>query len=133
MEWSDLARLRDGLEARMLLGRLESEGIPCRLEDEHTINTDWLLSNALGGVKLQVPKAQLETALEILTQAQEQGAKQEGMVARCPHCGGEELECISAKRRWSIGFLFSVVILLGLPLFRSNHRRRCKSCRYEWA
>ena len=46
--------------------RLESEGIPVFLFDEFTITMDWLLSNAIGGVKVQVPEPYLERAREIL-------------------------------------------------------------------
>ena len=43
-------------EAMLFKGKLESEGIEVFLQDENTINTDPLLSNAIGGVKLLVRK-----------------------------------------------------------------------------
>jgi putative signal transducing protein len=53
-------------EAHAMRVRLESEGIPVFLFDEFTITMDWLLSNAIGGVKVQVPDHCLERAREIL-------------------------------------------------------------------
>tara|TARA_R100001143_G_scaffold755_1_gene2242 strand:- start:4968 stop:5165 length:198 start_codon:yes stop_codon:yes gene_type:complete len=37
-------------EAHIARAKLESEGIPALVADEHTINMQWLYSNALGGV-----------------------------------------------------------------------------------
>ena len=53
-------------EAHAIRVRLESEGIPVFLFDEFTITMDWLLSNAIGGVKVQVPDPFLERARTIL-------------------------------------------------------------------
>lgn len=55
-------------EAYIARAKLESEGIPVALSDEHTINMQWLYSNALGGVKVQVPTPFAEQAIEILLQ-----------------------------------------------------------------
>lgn len=40
--------------AHIAKGRLEAEGIPCSLMDENLVQTDWLYSIAVGGIKLQV-------------------------------------------------------------------------------
>ncbi|MBE8190330.1 MAG: DUF2007 domain-containing protein [Candidatus Thioglobus sp.] len=55
-------------EAYIALAKLDSEGIPVVLADEHTINMQWLYSNALGGVKVQVPPSCVQQALEILAE-----------------------------------------------------------------
>jgi hypothetical protein len=47
--------------------KLEAEGISVYLADELTIQMDWLLSNAIGGVKVQVPSTQARRARRILT------------------------------------------------------------------
>lgn len=41
-------------EAQIAKTQLEAAEIPARIENEHTINMDWLYSNALGGVRLLV-------------------------------------------------------------------------------
>ncbi len=53
-------------DAEIARGRLESEGIPAHLADQHLVQTDWLYSIAVGGIKLQVDAHNAERALEIL-------------------------------------------------------------------
>lgn len=53
-------------QAEIARGRLLAEGIECRLADEHLVQTDWLYSIAVGGIKLQVPARDAERALAIL-------------------------------------------------------------------
>jgi hypothetical protein len=48
--------------------KLESEGIECRVLDELTVQSYNFLSNAVGGVKLQVPKSEFDRAYSILLQ-----------------------------------------------------------------
>jgi hypothetical protein len=47
---------------------LEAEGLLPFLADVEIVNMDWLLGNAVGNIKLQVPRAQAEQALELLEQ-----------------------------------------------------------------
>lgn len=49
--------------------KLESEGIECKVLDEHTIQVHNFLSNALGGVRLQVEASNLERARQILEES----------------------------------------------------------------
>lgn len=51
--------------ARMVL---EEEGIPVMLADENTVSTDWLLSNAVGGIKVQVYASDVERAKRLLAE-----------------------------------------------------------------
>ncbi len=53
-------------QAMVITGRLDAEGIPYRLIDALTIQSDPLLSNAIGGVKLTVQEDYLDAAKEIL-------------------------------------------------------------------
>ncbi len=53
-------------EAHIAMGLLEISGIECRLQDEHLIQTDWLLNIPVGGIKLQVPDYKVADAVEIL-------------------------------------------------------------------
>ena len=41
-------------EAQIVKGKLQSEGIQVYLADEYTIDSDPLISQAIGGVKIQV-------------------------------------------------------------------------------
>ncbi|MGC4035522.1 MAG: DUF2007 domain-containing protein [Chitinophagaceae bacterium] len=66
MKFKILQTFTNYIEANILLGRLEEEGIHCFLQDEYTVTIDPLLSNAIGGIKLMVPESQLERAYEIM-------------------------------------------------------------------
>jgi len=52
----------------IIRGRLESEGIPCFIKDELTVQSYNFYSNAVGGVKLQVLEKDAEKAVQILTE-----------------------------------------------------------------
>ena len=50
-----VTRVFNSLEAEMLRGCLQAEGIPATLGDAQTIQTDTLLTVALGGIRVMVP------------------------------------------------------------------------------
>jgi hypothetical protein len=53
-------------EAGMAKGELEAYGIPAFAADEFAIGANLLLSNALGGIKVQVPANYVDEARKIL-------------------------------------------------------------------
>lgn len=53
-EWITIRTFNYSLEAYTINSFIESEGFQTRLKDEYTINADPLISNSLGGVKLEV-------------------------------------------------------------------------------
>jgi hypothetical protein len=61
-----LQHFRDVPEALLAKGKLESAGIACALADGNLVRMDWLLSNAIGGIRLQVHKQEAESARAIL-------------------------------------------------------------------
>ncbi len=57
----------DGMpDAHIAMGRLAAEGIESWLADEHLVQTDWLYSIAVGGIKLHVAEEDAKRALVIL-------------------------------------------------------------------
>ena len=65
-----IARFEYSSEAQIIKGRLEADGIQVFLSDNLTIDTDPLVSNAIGGVKLKVPTEDAKKAEEILRSIQ---------------------------------------------------------------
>ena len=61
-------------EAGMAKGELEAYGIPAFVADEFAIGANPLLSNALGGIKVQVPAKFVEEARQILSAEAPPGA-----------------------------------------------------------
>ncbi|MGD8741846.1 MAG: hypothetical protein PVH46_00345 [Granulosicoccaceae bacterium] len=66
MQSITIARYDTMPEAHIALGRLLAEGIEAWLADENLVQTDWLYSIAVGGIKLQVEPGDVERALAIL-------------------------------------------------------------------
>lgn len=62
-------------DAYIIKARLESEDIPVFLKDEYSVQTENFLSNAIGGVKLQVSESNAAAATAIL---KEQGVELPG-------------------------------------------------------
>jgi hypothetical protein len=61
-----VATFHSPMEAEVARSTLDGEGIPCVLADAETVNTTWLLSGAVGGIKLQVTKANFLAAERLL-------------------------------------------------------------------
>ncbi len=62
------------IEAHIVKGRLEAEGINCWLEGEHlsALIVDPILTNAIAGIKLMVAKEDADKAIELLNQSEQQ-------------------------------------------------------------
>src|SRR5262245_35595910 len=53
-------------QARLAKNALDEEGIQNAISDENLVAMDWLLSNAVGGVKVQVWEEDAERAVAVL-------------------------------------------------------------------
>ncbi len=116
-------------EAHIAKASLEAANIPATIADEHTINMDWLYSNALGGVRLFVPDKYAEEAKLIIEQDYSENVDQifEETIEdkkTCPSCGSEQLEAYTIGKKPA----FIVFLLLGFPLFFYKHGIKCLSC-----
>ena len=61
-QWTTVATFHDTSAAAVAKNFLDNEGIPSILLDEATVATDWMLSTAIGGIKLQVAPHHIERA-----------------------------------------------------------------------
>lgn len=119
-------------EAQIIKGRLESEGIEVFLADNLTVDTDPLISNAIGGVKLKVGSMQVIEAKQILDYIQPYAMDDNGKALKCPNCKSSEIQLFSTIKDlksffWFIfGFLFS-----SLP-FYTKHTYKCDVCGTEF-
>jgi hypothetical protein len=66
VEWVTIARVLVPMDAHILRGRLEAEGIPALVADGNLVQTNSLLSVAVGGVRVQVPAPFVSQAREIM-------------------------------------------------------------------
>ncbi|XZE34135.1 CPBP family glutamic-type intramembrane protease [Pirellulaceae bacterium SH501] len=90
--WTVLESFDFPYQAETVRVILQHEGIECALENQFAISTDWLLSNAAGGVKLLVPTEDLPRARTLLIEFREtqktntDDETSEKTVIRCPRC-----------------------------------------------
>jgi len=112
-------------EAHLFRTRLEAAGIPAYVQDEHFIQMDWLYSNAIGGVRVQIADDDLEAAREFLTNDSPQ-LDFDAVEVVCPKCGSHDTAPDQLPRRIS----FLSLLIFSFPLFVARHRWRCASCRH---
>jgi DNA-directed RNA polymerase subunit RPC12/RpoP len=127
-----IARFQYSSEAQIIKGRLEAEGIEVFLSDHLTIDTDPLISNTIGGVKLKVLTHQSEQAIEILDSIRKYSMDDEGNSIVCPNCKSEKIELFSTIKdaKSLIWFIFGV-LFSSLP-FYTKHKYRCETCQTEF-
>ena len=113
-------------EALLVRSRLEAAGIPSFVRDELTIQMYWLFSNALGGVRVEVPDDYAEAAIELVRS--EPGAESESPSVACPQCGSGRVKPVEWPRR--VAYLS--LLMLSFPLPFTTRRRRCESCGKRW-
>ncbi|MFT7054163.1 MAG: hypothetical protein ACJAU1_001722 [Psychromonas sp.] len=125
-----VARFSFPLEAQIAKGLLESEEIPVFIADEHTINMQWLYSDAMGGVRLLTPFEFADRAQHLLSKDFSENIEDELQASheKCPECASEYIEPYTKGKRAA----FVVFILLGFPLFFYKHGLRCKNCGCFW-
>lgn len=130
-DWIVVDGFIDVIQADIVRGRLEAEGIPAVLGNRHLVTADWLYSQAMGGVKILVPSEYLLEAREIIAgidAGKFVGISEElNLHDSCAHCGTLLARKISTS--WKLA-LFTVHVLLPIPLtFRKNvfHCPQCDS------
>jgi Putative prokaryotic signal transducing protein len=118
-------------EAHLAKGQLEANGIMAVIADEYTAGMNWLFSNAIGGVKVQVDKPDLEDALKILAlSGQQEGDALEvdDSWGECPKCGSKTVEFILERK----GPAVLTWLLIGIPLLFASKKLRCLNCNNDW-
>lgn len=119
-------------EAQIIKGRLESEGIPVVLRDEFTIDTDPFLSQAIGGVKLQVVKKDEAKAREILEEISTYSFDDAGEAMHCPNCNSTKIDYVTTVRdtKTIAAFLVSILVV-ALPIY-TKYEYRCEECKTKF-
>jgi hypothetical protein len=113
--------------------KFQSEGIDYFLKDQKTVAIDPLVSNAIGGIKLQVKPedenraralvAEIEsnnTYAELGSVISVDGQKYEKTLDECPNCGSDEI------------YLYKQAFLEGLFKPFAKKIRYCINCKQKW-
>ena len=86
-------------EANLKKSKLDSEGIRTMLMDEKTVDSDPLISQAIGGVKLLVLNEDLEKAVEIYSEIRDYVKDEDGNDMICPSCGSHHILVAPLRRK----------------------------------
>ena len=151
MQLQVLSRFGTIGEAESARTALDAAGIDAEIVDEEMVVVNWMISNAIGGVKLLVRDSDLAESKEILSTAALPLADENagGTVVdqralgapppnasdtveeRCPRCGLPELHRIRHRRLIALS-MFEPVFALVLPLvFSFLPKRECDACGYR--
>ena len=119
-------------EAYVVKTKLESEGIEVFIRDNYTVDSDPLVSNAIGGVKLFVRNEDFEKASTLLDEIPKHSLDDEGKMIRCPKCGAEKADFITTVKdlKSLLTFIFSLLLFV-LP-FYNRYKYKCGECKFEF-
>lgn len=127
-----IARFPYTSEAQIIKGRLEAEGISVFLSDNLTIDTDPLVSQAIGGVKLKVLAQDALKAQHILSTISQYSLNDEGEKIHCPNCNGQKIELFSTIKDVKSLFSFIFGVLFSALPFYTKHKYICETCKHEF-
>ncbi|HZH63515.1 MAG TPA: DUF2007 domain-containing protein [Flavisolibacter sp.] len=128
MDFIILKSFANYIDAHILLGRLEEEGIQCWLKNENTTTLMPIWRTALGGIQLMVNKNQWQRASDLLKEFERERKK----TNRCTECGSEDIEYINTMRK-PVNWLSAVVtFFLGDVAIMPEQRYHCFNCGHEY-
>ncbi len=116
----------DAMEAEIIRGRLEANGIDCFIADGFIIGANPLYNQAVGGIKIKIFERDMEECLAILAEDVEVDPDVEETA--CPNCGSTNVFYGPAPISKNWMFLIPSILLFPIyPLFleKSWH---CKNC-----
>ena len=130
-----VGRYRDSPAAFVARAVLEDAGIECFLRDENTVGMNWLWSDAVGGMRLQVAAKDEAAANEVLSQPVQDfefDSGEEFVQPTCPKCGSTDIVANDPDRK----VMAMSMLIKGLPIPHKRPDReewRCMTCGCVWA
>ena len=130
MKSTELITIRTYLtpfEAHLARTKLEGDGIQAFIQDEYLIGVHWYWSNALGGVKVQVPEPEAQRADHLLSGHSEDERPPSPLTTAeytCPSCGSEDVDIVLRRQRLT----YLLLLLLQFPVLRPYAALKCRAC-----
>tara|TARA_B100000787_G_scaffold164150_1_gene146526 strand:+ start:30 stop:407 length:378 start_codon:yes stop_codon:yes gene_type:complete len=115
-----LAVFEYSTEAHVTKSRLDADGFKTMLMDEKTIDSDPLISNAIGGVKLLVHQNDFEKAAKIYTEIRTYQKDKNGNNLFCTNCNSNRILIAPLQRKNVFYMLF--------PFFEKT-KHLCNDCK----
>lgn len=119
-DYTVLAVFEYSTEAQLVKSKLDSEEIKTMLMDEKTIDTDPLLSQAIGGVKLLVHNSDLEKASAVYNEIRVYEKDADGNDIPCEKCSSIKILVAPPQRKNVFYMLF--------PFFE-RRKFMCNDCK----
>ncbi|MCL7762287.1 DUF2007 domain-containing protein [Polaribacter sp. Z014] len=119
-EYLILAVFEYSTEAHVTKSKMDSEGFRTLLMDEKTIDSDPLISNAIGGVKLLIHKNDFEKAVKVYNDIRVYQKDKNGNEISCPNCHSNRVLVAPTQRKNVFYMLF--------PFFEKT-RNICNDCK----
>ena len=128
---------RDPSDAMMAKSVLDSAEVPCFLKAENTVRIQWVWSNLIGGIRLQVRPADVEIAEQLLSQEVSPTIElEDGKVYEqpcCPFCTSLDIRFEAQNENVRLAPVLALAsILVGVPIAFPKNRWTCHTCRKEW-
>ena len=131
-----VAGFLNALEAHMLRTRLEADGVPAFIQNEHLIYAKWSLALALGGVRVCVVEEDAERASAVV-RACLAGEYRAQLMAEfgdlddpsCPACGSTRFESRSSYLDIA---LVAAAVFGGFIFPARAYVHRCQTCGHRW-
>ena len=130
--FSTVASFQYSSEAQIVKGRLEAEGIRVFLSDNLTIDTDPLVSNAIGGVKLKVRFEDEDDAISILKSINRYSIDDQGNEVVCPNCNSKKVDYFTNVKDFKSLISFLVGFIFGVLPFYTKYEYRCENCKNKF-
>ena len=133
-EYKDLVLLdsfTNVVEANLAKGTLESEGIEAYLFGDDMVAANWLLMNAIGGLRLMVGSGDESRAKETLSEyrtAKEASIQENINALACPKCHSKNVK--PHNPFWLPGLIF--ILVVKMPAFFNMQRMKCRECNFIW-
>ena len=118
--YSVLATFEYSTEAQLMVSKLDSEGIKTMLMDEKTIDSDPLISQAIGGVKLLIHNDDFEKAVSIYNEIRVYQKDENGNNLHCLSCNSKHILVAPPERKNIFYMLF--------PFFEKT-KHICNDCK----
>jgi DNA-directed RNA polymerase subunit RPC12/RpoP len=128
MDFIEIRSFDNYMEANIVMNMLRSSSINCHLKDENIVTIDPLLSPAIGGMKLMVHHADVQTAWDLMDKAEHEYLKS----IPCPVCKSHSLikEVVTKKHSCKLGALASM--LLNGHSVEVTQQYKCTNCGYDF-
>ena len=121
------------IEAHIVRGRLEAEGIFAVVAHENHSWAQWTITLAIGGVKVQVSSEDLEKSLNIIKGLNDGDysldvEEENDWLSLCPQCGSTEKERVNIP--WKLSLI--LIFMASIPFPYTIYKSKCRNCSHVW-